>query len=180
MSGIMVKYGLIGGLIAILSTLISYLFSNLLFEKLLLNSLIQLIMFVILIYIAIIGVREFRRLNNGIISFKESFTTALGVLFITFFLSVLFSLLLYQVIDPEYADKTKIAIMQSMEERFEKYPIDEEKKLEILESFEKRDFNFTLSKAGKSIASFTVISGIIALIIGWSIKKDVSGNSEIE
>ncbi|HPD65034.1 MAG TPA: DUF4199 domain-containing protein [Bacteroidia bacterium] len=178
MSGIIIKYGIIGGLIAIVGTLVSYTLSDILFQKLLLNSLIQLIFFALQIYVAVRAVREIRSINGGMITFKDSFASSLGVLFILSVISIAFSLLLFNVIDKNYAEKTKLAVMESMEQRFEKYPIDEDKKLEILESYEKRDFSFTPAKAGKSLGTITGVSIIIALIIAWSIKKDISVEPE--
>jgi len=171
MSGIIIKYGLISGLISVLSALISYSFGTELIKNWVLNSIISLIVFGIIIFLAIKAVKEYRKMKEGIIDFKDAFITSAGTLLIMTLITVIFSVLLYNVIDKDYAEKTKLAVMENMEERVDKSGLEENQKIEYMESMENRDFNF---KSGKTLAIYFGVSLVISLIIALSIKKDIN------
>lgn len=74
MSKIVIKYGLIGSVIAILFSVLIYVIGF----NYWLNSVIQLISIVIFIFLGIYAAREFRKTNDGKISFSNAFLASFG------------------------------------------------------------------------------------------------------
>jgi len=177
MSRIIIKYGVISGLISILSGLLTYTFGTDLIKNWVLNSIISLLVFGFIIFLAVAAAKEFRKSNEGIISFQDAFIAPLGTLLVMTAFTVIFSVLLYNVIDPDYSEKTKLAVMENMEERFDKMGLEENQKIEYMESMEDRDFSF---KPAKTSLIYAGVSIVIALIIAISIKKDTNQSFDTE
>ncbi|MEA3496289.1 MAG: DUF4199 domain-containing protein [Bacteroidota bacterium] len=171
MKQIIGKYGIMGGILLILSAVIIYVLG--MGSSWVLLTIIPLVTYIVLIYLGVLSVREVRSFTNNKIEFKMAFGTALSTLFIALIFSTLFSYLLYNVIDPEYADKIKIETITKTEQRLEKAGLSDEKMEEILETIESKDFNFDFKKVVKSIGYGIIVFGIISLIIAASVKKDL-------
>jgi len=172
---IILKYGLIGGLISVLSLAVSYTFGTAFLQNYLLSSLIQLVFFVALIATGVMAAKEFRKINEGIINFKEAFIASIGSFIVLAVITSIFSILLYNVIDKDYAEKTKLAVLEKMEENLDKQNISDDQKTVIIESVENRDFSY---KPVKTFGIYIGVSALIALIIAASIKKDINETTQ--
>jgi hypothetical protein len=175
-----VKYGLISALIMVL---VSVLFFVIGVEKVvsnfLITGIIQLLLFVAIIFIGIKAVRDYRTANENKISLKEAFITSITAFVIASFISVLFTYVLQNVIDPTYGDKMKQAVIQSTEQKLDNANVPEEQKEAILMGIEEKDMSMTI---GKSALSFGISTGfflIVSLIIGAAIKKDLNDTPPI-
>lgn len=117
--GIGLKYGLISGIIGLVATIAIYMFNP---EILFSAWVLQAILFGLLIVLMIMAALEYRRENDGVISYAQ----ALIVMFITFGASMLISTLalyvLVQFIDPDLQQvqmETAIDTTVSMLEQFD-------------------------------------------------------------
>jgi hypothetical protein len=108
------------------------------------------------------------------ISFTEAFATSISSFMVIAILASIFNILLYNVIDNEYAEKVKIAAIERMERQLEKSPLDDTKKDEMLETMESQDFTYTPVKAIKSFGISILFYSAISLIIALSVKKDIN------
>lgn len=91
-----VKFGLILGVFSILATTLMYVIDL----KLFVNIWIGLVLFFVSLTIGIVSVARSKKEIGGFITFKEAFTAFFITMAIGLALNILFSILLFNVIDP--------------------------------------------------------------------------------
>ncbi|MBT3303127.1 MAG: DUF4199 domain-containing protein [Bacteroidetes bacterium] len=168
------KYGLMCGLISVLSGTIFYTLGLAFKSQWWISSVANILIFVLIIFLVIVAVKEFRKQLEGIITFTEAFTTAISAFIIVALLSSVFNILLYTVIDSEYPEKVKITAIERMEKQLDKSPMEDTKKDEMIEMLDSKDFTYTGPKAVKSFGFTILFYSIISLIIAAAIKKDIN------
>jgi hypothetical protein len=168
------KYGLIGGLIMILPNVITFIVGVEKMSNPWLSGSIQLVVFVLLIFLGIKAVRDFRHLSEGTITFTNAFATAITAFLITAVISIIFTFIMQNYIDPEFGDNLKQATLSRMEKQFESSRLPEEQKEAILQKIEEKDFNFNITMAVKALGINILIYSVISLIIAASVKKDMN------
>lgn len=94
-----VKFGIILGVFSILSTTLMYCIDL----KLFVNIWIGVCLFLISLAIGIVSVAQSKKQIGGFITFKEAFTAFFITMAIGLALNILFSILLFNVIDPDAA-----------------------------------------------------------------------------
>ncbi len=172
MANPIIKYGLIAGLVYILRTVLMYIIG--ISSGWVLNTVLGLLFFIVVVYLAYLAVKEFRSANGDRINFNHAFGTSISVFLITILMSVLFSYIMFQVIDPDYPERMKMETMQMMEERFDKAGLEGPRREEALEKIENKDFSMSLSNMAKTTAYSIGIFGVVALIMAASVKKDLN------
>ncbi|MBL6964127.1 MAG: DUF4199 domain-containing protein [Bacteroidetes bacterium] len=168
------KYGLMCGLISVLSATIFYTIGLAFKSQWWINSFANLLIFALIIFLTIVAVKEFRRKLDGVITFTEAFSTAISTFIIVALLSSIFNVLLYTVIDKEYAEKVQIAAIERMERQLDKSPIEDAQKDEMIEMVESKDFTYTFPRAIKYFGLTILFYGVISLIIAAAVKKDIN------
>jgi len=100
------KYGVILGIVGIVFSLMLY-FQDLHYQIDIKRFLFMLIFSLIVIAIgAILGLREFKKLNSGFISFGQGLKIGVGMAVISGIIGIAFGIILSEIIDPEMNEKT--------------------------------------------------------------------------
>jgi hypothetical protein len=94
-----IKFGLLLGIFSILATTLMYTIDL----KLFVNIWIGLVLFFVSLSIGIVSVAQSKKQIGGFITFKEAFTAFFITMAIGLALNILFSILLFNVIDPNAA-----------------------------------------------------------------------------
>ena len=169
---IAVKTGIICGLILIVPIIIQIIIG---IDKIWINGIISLGLLGLAIWLIIKTVKDYRTECENRITFGNAFNIALTSFLIVSLLTVGFSYVHQNYIDPGYGQKSKDIMLQKAEDKLNNTPnLTEDQKIMFMERFENEDPAFTVKKAlitlGKSIGLFLVIS----LIIAASVKKDLN------
>jgi len=171
---IAVKYGLICAVLMIVPTIIQMIIGV---DKIWTNGLISLAMYIIVIWLVIKAVKEYRTECENRITFKSAFNIALTSFLIVAVISMGFAYVYQNYIDPNAGQKAKEMAIQKMEERMNNNPnITEDQKVTMMDKFENADPTFTPLKALKLLGWSMGIYLVISLIIAASIKKDLNEN----
>lgn len=159
------RYGLIGGLVMVVYSLISNMLGFSIPTGIGSWLLTMLILFSLTFGICILAIRQHRNKElNGYISFKRAFVTGLVVLVIMMIISTLFSVLYMTVIDPDFAkDATG-----KMEEFMSKFGMPED---QMQEQLDKAMEGFTPMGMIKNMLGILVFDALIMLIIAAILKK---------
>jgi hypothetical protein len=169
---IAVKYGLICSVLMIVPTIVQMIVGM---DKLWINGLITFAFFVLMIWLIIKAVKEFRLESENRITFGSAFNIAITSFLIVTLISTGFSFIHQNYIDPEYGQRVKEMTIQKMEEKFNDNPgMSEDQKIAFMEKFENQDPSFTLRKALTMMGWNIGIYLVISLIISASIKKDLN------
>jgi len=174
MTNIAGKYGIIGGLVLIIFSIVMNIFvmkgitGNFVTDSMI-TLILSIAVLVIIVILAVKAVREWRNANEGVINFNHAFTSALLTLVIIAFINSIYSYTYNNFIDPDYVEKVKIMQIDKLEEM----DISDEQKEIAIERIEKNTKEFTVSRAVKSFGAQILGSALVALIIAAAIKKNI-------
>jgi hypothetical protein len=149
---IWVKYGLIGGGIAILITVIYYVLD----DTLLADRILGLIPLLVILVTAIMAAAELRKRQDGYLAYSQAVTTSLGSFSLSILLSTLFNTLLYLVIEPGLQKKIINLQLQKVYKEVEKGNLPKENYDEIAKR---------LTESGPQMFLFSLLMGVIGFII---------------
>jgi hypothetical protein len=161
-----VKFGIIGGLSAIVITVLFYV-TGLNLSSMWGAAISGLLMMVVFGVVAVLSVKEERAANGGAISFKSAFINGFVCLFVAFVISSIYSYIHYNFVEPEFFDKlaemlaTKLAEYQVPADKIEQQVNDILKKKETIRSF---DY--------KSALGGLAFAAVYSLIIAAILKKE--------
>jgi len=165
-----VKYGVLGGFVSIILTLVLW-FIN---PDYLLNYVGSFAGFFITIYFMYLAGKEARELSGGYINFGEIFK----YLFITFvimsLISVIFTYILYNFIDTGMIERQKEMAIKAAE-KMSSLITDENVLDEINDKLEEQDFSYTIGTALQGWVFGIIFGAIIAAIQGAIMKKKDPG-----
>lgn len=164
-----VKSGAIIGLISILISLIVYLASPELFAVWWYG--IGLIVLVIIL-VTVLGVK-FRNANTGYLSFGQSFLYCWVTFVVAGLLGSIFSVLLYEVIDPDLAKFIVDKSIENTVEMMRGFGANEaalDAQMEQLEN--DMPANFEVGGIIKNFFIMVIVYGVISLITGLIVKKN--------
>jgi hypothetical protein len=117
------------------------------------------------------GVVKVKREMGGFISFKNAFSTFMISAIVATAMSVVFSILLMNVIDPEYAETVVNAIKEMTLTRLESANLPEEKIQEIMGNLDENN-PFAVGSLLKNFFVGVAFSAIIGLLVAAALKKD--------
>ncbi|MFI0425606.1 MAG: DUF4199 domain-containing protein [Flavobacterium sp.] len=161
-----INFGLINGLISIFITLYAYLFNLELFGSL------WLLLFIVIFYLAIniILLLKTKKELNNIFNFKQAFTTYFICLIIGVSITVLFNIILFNIVDDELGEKVKEISMESTADFMKKMgaPTSEIKK--AVEGIEASD-NYSVLAQIKGFFTNIAVSSIFGLIFAAIFKS---------
>ncbi|GAA4322139.1 DUF4199 domain-containing protein [Pontixanthobacter gangjinensis] len=166
------SYGLYLGLALILITVLVYAFDISLMTEWYYNISI----YIIILVLSIMAVSKAKKFNTGLFSFKEAFSSYFLTVVIGLVISVVFSVLLFNLIDPEAANTVKELTMEKQAEMFEKFGMTEAQINEAMGKMEEENF-FSLKNILISLAVQLVIFSIIGLIIALIFREKDTTNA---
>lgn len=121
----------------------------------------------------VVGVAQVRKLFGGFITFKDAFSTYMVGAIISVAIVSTFTILLFQVIDPEVVGVIEEATITSAVDLMEKFGAQEADIEKAIVDIEARfDEQYELSKQLLAIGVSIVVNAIIGLIVGLILKKD--------
>jgi Protein of unknown function (DUF4199) len=174
---IAVKTGIICGLILIVPIIIQIIIGV---DKIWINGFVSLGLLALTIWLIIKAVKEYRSECDNRITFGNAFNIALTSFLIVSLLTVGFSYIHQNYIDPGYGQKSKDMMMQKAEEKINSNPsLTEDQKTMFMERFENEDPSFTVKKALKTLGYGIGLYLVISLIIAASVKKDLNETPEV-
>lgn len=159
-----VKYGLYAGGASILITLLLYVID----PKIMLQV-SNWIIFILSVVFMVMAAKGKRSEQGGFISFKEAFTESWLTYLVYALVSLVFTYLLFNVIDPDLKDTVKEIAMEAMEKM--SGLLGEEGTAKAIEELEKQD-SFSIGGLAQSTAFALVFGALISLIIAAVVKKE--------
>ncbi|CAL66036.1 DUF4199 domain-containing protein [Christiangramia forsetii] len=165
------SYGLYLGLALILIAVLVYAFDI----SLMIEWYYTPIIYLIILAISIMAVSKTKKYYTGIFSFKEAFSAYFLTVLIGLVLSTIFSLILFNVIDPEAAGTIQELTMEKQAEMFEKFGMTEAQINETMLKMQEENF-FSLKNVLISVAVQLVIFSIIGLIVALIFREKDTTN----
>ena len=163
-----INYGLyLGGILALI-TLLGYA----LYIDLLTKWWLGIILFVVIIIFGIISAIKSKKMQNGIISFKEAFSSYFITVAIGIIISMLISIILFNYVDPEAAITLKEKTIEATIQLMRNFNAPEEAVEQTLEQMEAQKNQFSILPQLQSNAIFLVIQSLIGLIIALIVKRN--------
>lgn len=161
------KFGLITGGLGIAYFLLAYLVD----ETLFVNMAIGILFWVGNIALFIVAVARSKKQLGGYIAFKEAFSGFMLTAIIYSLLITLFSMLLFNVVDPELAVTLKEATLEKTVEFLESIGQSNDEIEKAIVNMEKVD-NYSIANMGKSFIYSVLGYSILGLIVAAIMKKN--------
>tara|TARA_R110002072_G_scaffold201753_3_gene359583 strand:- start:1978 stop:2553 length:576 start_codon:yes stop_codon:yes gene_type:complete len=161
------KFGLISGGIAIAYFLAAYLID----EALFVNMILGIALWIAYIVFFILSVAQSKKALGGFISFKDAFSGFVLTAIIYSLLVTMFSIFLFNVMDPELGLRLKEASIEKSIEIWESIGLTDDQISESLEKMEAMD-TYSISNLGKSFLYSIIGYSILGLIVAAIMKKD--------
>ncbi len=167
MKDFVLKNGLVLGAIQVVMLFVSYLMGIDFMMQTWWGVLQLLVSLGLVVYFAI----EFRKLQGGYATFKESFSIVFGIYAAAGFILTFFNILLYNFIDVELAQMTKEVLIEKTYEMMEGFGASESTVDDVISEFEKQD-SFSVGTLAKGYFYNLPLYIIGSLIIAAFIKRN--------
>lgn len=162
-----INYGLISGIVSVLITTTLYVVDL----KLMTKWWLGLLIIAIYLFIGVILLVKTKKDLGGYMTLKEGFTTYFISAIIGIVISVIFNILLFNVIDPEAALKLKEYTLESTVEMMKKFGAPREEIKKAVAKMEEYN-QFSAIEQLKGIVWSLGFSAVFGLILSAIIKKD--------
>jgi Protein of unknown function (DUF4199) len=162
----MLQYGLLSGLLGIIMFLVLYLGGTKLF-----TSPIAYAGYLIPIVFAVLACLKERRNKGGFLKFGEALKTSFGVFVITSLLSTLFTYILMNFIDTEFATSMKAYSMEVTESMMKRFGASQTQIDEAVKKASEKD-QFSLGSMLLGFAFGCIFWFVISLIISLIVRKE--------
>jgi hypothetical protein len=163
-----IQWGIVGGLISIVLSLLVYFVSPTSFA-----SFKLVFVFVLLaIFLMIWGGINFRRDNHNTVSFVQAFIAVLIVGIIMSLISSVFSYILTTFIDPDLSELIKQKTIENTTEMMEKLGTPEDQLDEAIDKIRETNFNFGIKEYFFRFLQGSIMYVIFALIIAIFVKRN--------
>ncbi|WP_044398662.1 DUF4199 domain-containing protein [Lacinutrix sp. Hel_I_90] len=162
------NYGLYLGILLALVTISGYALNL----ELLTKWWLGLIMFVVIVVFGIISTVKSKRLLNGIITFKEAFSSYFITVAIGIIISMIISIIIFNFIDPEAAIVLKEKTIEASIQMMRNFNAPEEAVANALEQMEAQKNQFSIGPQLQSNAIFLIIQAVIGLIVALIMKRN--------
>lgn len=160
------KYGVYLGILMILLTVLIYAMNLELMTKWWLN----IILFLIIIVFGIVSAVNSRKLLHGFISFKQAFSSYFITVAIGVIISTIFSIILFNFIDPEAAQFIKDKVIESSVQMMENFGAPQSEIDKAAAAMREQE-QFSVISQIKSIAWQLLVYAIIGLLVALAVKK---------
>ncbi len=164
-----IKYSIIIALISIIINTLVYIIDETMMIKWWFGLISIAITFGLLIYFGI----SIRNETGGYMSFKTAFITIFLIVFFSTIISIGYSLVLHNLIDPDLKNRLSEAMIEQTTQMMERFGVPEDQMDEALEKVKQQD-NFSTLAMLKSGGIVSIVIGLLfGLIVGAIIKKKV-------
>jgi len=167
------KNGLTLGAILVAITLFTYLGG----AEMATNYIVSISALLLMIVYPIYQTLVYRTALGGFITFREAFTSCTGILIAAGFVNVVFSILLYNVIDPQFAVELIDAVINKTVVQLESMGMDEETIESTIKTIEESS-SFTPSKMFSGYIMAIIFYTVFGLLVAAFTKKDKPEFSE--
>lgn len=167
MKDYVLKNGLIVGTVQVVLLLVSYMLGL----EFMLATWWGVAQFLIVLGLVVFFTIDFKKQNGGYATFKESFTVMFGVYAAASFILTFFNILLYNVIDPEFAVLAKEQIIEKTYEMLAGFGTPESAVDEAILAIEEQD-SFSVGNLAKGYVFGLPLFVFISLIGAAIIKKN--------
>ena len=161
---VMIKYGILLGIIMLLFQVILYVTDNFLAP----HWSLGILSFLIMVVIIVTRLKTFKKNNEGYLKLVQALKIGVGIAIISSIVGIIWTIILTQVLEPNY---TELALGVVRDQIIEQYPDMTDTQIEQALSFQE---NFT--KLGFMIPISIILSAffgfIITLVSGLIMKKD--------
>ena len=162
------KWGIIGGLVAIIFDLLLYFVS----PTAMVSYYTAVVGLLMMLFFMIWGGIDFRKANNNSISFLEAFGATFLIAIIMGLMGSLFFFMLFKYIDPQLPEVLNQKMTQDMVAMLEKYNTPDAKIEEAVEQIKESGFNADLgSNAFKFLKGF-VVYFFMCLVVSIFVKRN--------
>lgn len=131
---------------------------------------------VLVLVLGTMAIKKAKGFSSSLFTFKDAFSTYFLTVLIGLFLATIFSLILFNVIDPQAAETLKELTMEKQAEMFANFGMTEAQINEAMIEMEKQE-TFSLKSLGISFASQLVLFSIIGLIIALIFREKDTTNA---
>ena len=166
------SYGLYLGIALILITVIIYAFDI----SLMTEWYLMVINLILILTLGIMAVKKAKEESNSLFSFKNAFSIYFLTIVIGLFLATIFSLLLFNIVDPEAAEILKELSMEKQASMFENFGMTEAQINEAMVKMQEEE-TFSIKNIGISFASQLVFFSIIGLIVALIFREKEPTNA---
>ncbi len=161
------RYGIIYGIIAIVFLLISY------YTTFISTWLQSILGFAVMVFIMSLAGKQLREDQGGFMTFREGFVTVFMTAFVGTAISVLFSIIMMNLIDTNLPDKITEMTIENTRSTMEKLNTPEDTIDELIEEMENNIAGtFTPTKQLMSLGLSGFIIAIFAAIVALILKKE--------
>ena len=140
-------------------------------RKSLADWLIGLLFLALIIAYPIVVAVKYRQRNEGFLPFKNAFYMVFGITFIRSLIVLVFTLLLFFVIDPDLGAYMKEQIIAKTMAMMEKFNTPDDAKADALKRIQEED-QFGLAKQLISMVYSTIMSVVFSLLVALAIRKE--------
>ena len=162
------KFGFIIGIVGIIIGVLAYMAG----ESLMVKWWFGIIILVINIGLIIYSGLQYRASIGGYMNFKTAFSVTFLTFLVAGILGTIFTIILYQVIDPELPGRLTKAAIEQTEQMMSNFGAPQETIDEQMVAIEERMVNqFSLMGQIKGFGIALIIYAVVGLIIGAIIKK---------
>jgi len=160
---IMLNYGLYLGITSILISVIIYAL-GMHYDQ---DWKIGTISIAVMAIIIFLGIKKFKELNNDLLSLGQALKTGIGIALIGGIISVVYTLIFMNFIEPDFMANTMVKAEQEMIDKFPDLSDEQiESQIEMMKNFSSP----TITSAFALIASI-FLGFVISLIVGFILKK---------
>lgn len=167
------------GLIAVAINVGWLLFAYLVDLELLVHPFMGIALWVVGLVIYILAVNSVKKQFGGFISFREAFSTFILAYIINALISVIFTVVLFNFVDPSASEKVMELTISKSVEMFENFGMSDEQIDEAIARMESEN-NFSLGNQIQGLLMGIVIYAIIGLIVSAIMKKKRPEHLEYE
>lgn len=161
---IMVKFGVILGVLTVLVSVMNYSFGNI-YEP---HWSVKVLEILLMVGVIVYGLREFKQLNNNFLSIGQSIKTGLGISLIASIIGIVYLFLFMNVIEPDFMMKMEEFQQKIM---YEKFPDMSEEQLEQTLTMTKKLSTPSMTAMFSLIGSL-FFGLIISLVVGLIMKNE--------
>ncbi|MUP47143.1 DUF4199 domain-containing protein [Gramella sp. BOM4] len=166
------SYGLYLGLALILVTVLIYAFDL----SLMTEWYLMVLNFILIVVLGSMAVSKSKKASTSLFTFKNAFSAFFLTILIGLVITTVFSLILFNVVDPQAAETLKELTMEKQAEMLESFGMTEAQINEAMVQMEKEE-TFSLKNIGISLASQLVFFSIIGLIIALIFREKDTTNA---
>ncbi len=173
--GLPIRYGLIGGMVMCVISVITYMFYAQLFSSLWVQMIFGLVTIAIMIFIPVWGTVSFKH-SLGTISYLQAVTACMIIVFITMVMSNVIAYVIPNFLDTEYPQELYGLVQRNTEQTMEKFGAPDEEIEKALERITPDQFTptivSTLRGLGISLGLGLILSLIVALFVSRKSKEE--------